>query len=86
MPGTTYIEQTGYMEVADSNNIIVLYPQVKKSSLVPFNPKGCWDFWGYSNNSLPPYNYYQKDAPQMMAIKKMIDQLTGQTTQVSQQL
>ena len=84
--GTTYIEQTGYMEVADSNNIIVLYPQVKKSSLVPFNPKGCWDFWGYSNNSLPPYNYYQKDAPQMMAIKKMIDQLTGQTTQVSQQL
>lgn len=83
--GTTYIEQTGYMEVADSNNIIVLYPQVKKSSLVPFNPKGCWDFWGYSNNSLPPYTYYQKEAPQMLAIKKMIDHLTTQASQLSLQ-
>ena len=83
--GTTYIEQTGYMEVADTNNIIVLYPQVKKSSLVPFNPKGCWDFWGYSNNSLPPYTYYQKQAPQMVAIKKMVDHLTGSASQISQQ-
>lgn len=83
--GKTYIEQTGYMEVADSNEIIVLYPQVKKSSLVPFNPKGCWDFWGYSHSSLPPFTYYQKSAPQMVAIKKMIDQLTGQTSQISQQ-
>ncbi|MCG7499230.1 poly(3-hydroxybutyrate) depolymerase [Vibrio sp. Of7-15] len=73
--GTTYIEETGYMEAADTNSTIVLYPQVKKSTLNPMNPKGCWDFWGYSSNNLPPYKYFSKEAPQMVAIKKMIDHL-----------
>ena len=41
------------------------------------NPRGCWDFWGYTNNNLPPYIYYQKQAPQMKAIKGMIDRLMG---------
>ncbi|MEY8199562.1 MAG: hypothetical protein RPS47_10005 [Colwellia sp.] len=71
----TYINETGYLEAADKNSTIVLYPQVKKSTILPFNPKGCWDFWGYSTASIPPLNYYTKDAPQMIAIKKMIDQL-----------
>lgn len=72
---TTYIEQTGYMEVADSNNIIVLYPQVKTSSINPINPRGCWDFWGYTSNNLPPFNYAYKKAPQMQAINRMIERL-----------
>lgn len=75
--GTTYIERTGYLQVADNNRIIVLYPQVKKSKSIPMNPNGCWDFWGYSNDNLPPYNYYHKDALQMMAIKKMIDRVSS---------
>lgn len=74
--GTTYIEETGYNEVADNNNLIILYPQVKKSSVNPVNPRGCWDFWGYTSNNLPPFNYAHKDAPQMQAIKKMIDRLS----------
>jgi poly(3-hydroxybutyrate) depolymerase len=72
---TTYIEQTGYREVADSNNIIVLYPQVKKSNINPMNPRGCWDFWGYTSNNLPPFNYAYKTAPQMQAINRMIKRL-----------
>ncbi|WP_293267842.1 poly(3-hydroxybutyrate) depolymerase [Neptunomonas sp.] len=72
---TTYIEQTGYMEVADSNNIIVLYPQVKRSNINPVNPRGCWDFWGYTSNNLPPFNYAYKSAPQMQAINRMIERL-----------
>ncbi|MGF1725686.1 poly(3-hydroxybutyrate) depolymerase [Photobacterium nomapromontoriensis] len=75
--GTTYVKDTGYLEAADTNSTIVLFPQVKKSALSPFNPKGCWDFWGYSNNDLPPYNYYNKNAPQMIAINKMITRLTS---------
>ncbi|SFG80681.1 extracellular catalytic domain type 2 short-chain-length polyhydroxyalkanoate depolymerase [Neptunomonas qingdaonensis] len=75
--GTTYIEETGYNEVADNNNLIILYPQVKKSSINPINPRGCWDFWGYTSANLPPFTYAQKDAPQMKAIKKMIDRLTS---------
>ncbi|MEI8634173.1 hypothetical protein P4S72_23285 [Vibrio sp. PP-XX7] len=73
--GTKYITETGYMEVADTNNTIVLFPQVKASTL---NPKDCWDFWGYTTSNLPPYTYYTKQAPQMMAIKKMLDRLISQ--------
>ncbi len=82
---TEYLTGTGYNEVADSNKIIVLYPQIRKSATVPFNPKGCWDFWGYSGGNIPPYKYYKKDAPQMVAIKKMIDRLTSQPAQAGQQ-
>ena len=81
--GTGYVTGTGYNEVADDNQIIVLYPQVRKSEPLPFNPKGCWDFWGYSSGDMPPYTYYQKDAPQMIAIKKMIDRLTASAVPVS---
>ncbi len=75
--GRRYVEGTGYNRVADNNNIIVLYPQVKKSNLLPMNPRGCWDFWGYSSNNLPPYNYYKKSAPQMEAVQRMIARLAA---------
>lgn len=35
----------GYNGIAEINNIIVLYPQVKNSTL---NPKGCWDWYNYN--------------------------------------
>ena len=82
--GTTYVRETGYLEAADTNSTIVLFPQVKKSTLNPMNPKGCWDFWGYSTNNLPPYNYYSKDAPQMVAINKMIARLISKPLHLSQ--
>ena len=43
--GSTFAEDTGYLEWAAANNIIMLFPQVKANDL---NPKGCWDFWGYT--------------------------------------
>lgn len=68
---------TGYNELADSNRIIVLYPQTERRAdfFPPYNPKGCWDFWGYS--SLNPFapNFYSKSATQMAAVKAMLDQL-----------
>jgi len=72
-----FVKGTGYLNVAESNDLIVLFPQVNTSSYIPYNPKGCWDFWGYTNNSWPPYNYYTKDAIQMRSIKAMLDQLTS---------
>lgn len=73
--GTEYITKTAYNQVAESNGIIVLYPQVHPSKISPLNPEGCWDFWGYTTNNLPPYNYFKQDAPQMKAIMQMVARL-----------
>ncbi len=40
-----FVENTGYLEWAASNNMIILFPQAKSNDL---NPNGCWDFWGYT--------------------------------------
>ncbi|WP_317932673.1 hypothetical protein [Halioxenophilus sp. WMMB6] len=70
-----YYTQTGYNPVADANNIVVLYPQVQPSSKEPFNPQGCWDFWGYSQPDSAEPDYYSKQAPQLKALRAMIDRL-----------
>jgi len=64
---------TGFNEWAESNNVIVVYPQVVSSSFVPFNPQGCWDWWGYTGLS-----YAVKIGPQIWTIDNMIVALTGQ--------
>lgn len=61
--GNTYAEQAGFNRWADVNNIVVLYPQVKKSMFMPLNPQGCWDWWGYTDE-----NYANKKGPQIQAI------------------
>ncbi|MDP5009165.1 MAG: poly(3-hydroxybutyrate) depolymerase [Glaciimonas sp.] len=70
--GDRYVRTTGYNELADTNNIIVLYPQVDKSFV---NPKGCWDFWGYTSPEPAKPNFYTRQAPQMMAVMKMVQQI-----------
>ena len=74
--GNRFYSTTGYNEMADTNNIIVLYPQVQASNLTPYNPKGCWDFWGYSSPNQFAPNFYSKQAPQMAAVKAMLDRLS----------
>ncbi|CAF1622229.1 unnamed protein product, partial [Didymodactylos carnosus] len=66
--GETVALHAGYNEVAELNNIIVIYPQVKKSLVFPINPQGCFDWWSYTNN-----NYANKLGPQMSAVKNIID-------------
>lgn len=75
--GNLFYSTTGYNELADTNHIIVLYPQVESSSgfFSPYNPKGCWDFWGYSSWNMFAPNFYTKKASQMSAVKAMLDQL-----------
>lgn len=77
MIGTEFILHAGYNEWADANNIIVLYPQTVPSSFdftLPFNPDGCWDWWGYTNAS-----YTRKAGRQIGALKAMLDRLAGGT-------
>jgi len=73
--GDRYYTTTGYNEIADTNDMIVLYPQAKPSDPTPFNPQGCWDFWGYSSPDQENPNFYTKDSPQMTAFMKMLKRL-----------
>ena len=58
-----YVRNTGYNRWADSNNIVVLYPQTSTAAT-----NSCWDWWGYDSA-----NYAKKSGPQMVAIKAMVD-------------
>ncbi|POZ63817.1 extracellular catalytic domain type 2 short-chain-length polyhydroxyalkanoate depolymerase [Chromobacterium alticapitis] len=73
--GTRFYATTGYNEIADSNRIVVLYPQIKSDP--KRNPQGCWDFWGYSSKDPVNPDYYAKNAPQMAAIRAMLDRLNS---------
>jgi hypothetical protein len=45
--GDRFYVNAGYNRWADTNRIIVLYPQTINSDLPPvYNPRGCWDWWG----------------------------------------
>jgi poly(3-hydroxybutyrate) depolymerase len=45
---SSYVKHAGYNEWAEANSILMLYPQTL-ASLV--NPKGCWDWWGYTGSA-----------------------------------
>lgn len=64
-----FYEKASYNDWAESNNIIVLYPQVDKSMK---NPAGCWDWFGYTGTS-----YATKNGPQLKAINMMVERLTA---------
>lgn len=66
--GDQFYSKTGYNKWADSNDIIVLYPQTAPSS--SGNPNGCWDWWAYDDA-----NYAKKSGRQMAAIKAMVDRV-----------
>lgn len=50
--GMTYAELTGFNDWAEANNLIILYPYVK-STTIPYNPLACWDWWGYTGTMYP---------------------------------
>jgi poly(3-hydroxybutyrate) depolymerase len=45
MVGDGFARKTQYMEVAEKNNIIVLFPQTTSTLL---SPAACWDWFGYT--------------------------------------
>jgi poly(3-hydroxybutyrate) depolymerase len=71
--GNAYAAESGIDPWADRNNIIVLYPYAIVSSTVPYNPQGCWDWWGYDDP-----NYSLKSGTQITIVYKMVQRLMGQ--------
>ncbi len=69
--GDAFYAKTGYNNWADSNNILVLYPQVSASSILQ-NPNGCWDWFGYTGP-----NYALKSGAQLSSVHAMLGRLTG---------
>jgi poly(3-hydroxybutyrate) depolymerase len=65
--GDAFARGAGYNRWADTNDIVVLYPQTGAGAV-----NGCWDWWGYTGA-----NYAKKGAPQMKAILGMLDRLAG---------
>ena len=69
--GTTFVRNSGLASWAESNNIVLLFPQAIKAD-VPVNPKGCWDWWGYSGA-----DYATRFGPQMATVHTMAEALMG---------
>jgi len=65
--GDEYLRHTGYNRWADSNRIVVLYPQTSNEAL-----NACWDWWGYTGA-----DYAQKSGPQVGAIVAMVERLAA---------
>jgi poly(3-hydroxybutyrate) depolymerase len=72
--GDAFVKGAGFNEWAESNRLLVLYPQVKSSKLAPVNPLGCWDWWGYTGDG-----YATKSGPQIRAVRAMIDSLSDES-------
>jgi poly(3-hydroxybutyrate) depolymerase len=68
--GRSFARQAGYNRWADANGIVVLYPQVAKSWFWPLNPRGCWDWWGYSGP-----DYAARSGAQLSAVRRMLTAL-----------
>ena len=60
----TFVRHAGYNQWAETNNLIILYPQATISQVA--NPMGCWDTWGYSSNQ-----YNTRNSPQLQTIDNM---------------
>mmetsp|Transcript_7206 Transcript_7206/g.8138 ORF Transcript_7206/g.8138 Transcript_7206/m.8138 type:complete len:162 (-) Transcript_7206:63-548(-) len=72
--GLDYVYGTGFLGLAEANDIILLFPQVKTSYIIPVNPQGCWDWWGYSEVLPTPlqWSFPTKSGTQTKAIYSMI--------------
>jgi hypothetical protein len=78
--GDDFYANAGYNRWAEANDIVVLYPQTRAYEYsflgIPLawpNPRGCWDWWGYTGNG-----YHVKTGPQIRAVAAMIERLAEQ--------
>ncbi|MCB1956918.1 MAG: poly(3-hydroxybutyrate) depolymerase [Rhodocyclaceae bacterium] len=76
--GDRFVRNAGYVEWAWTNRIVVLFPQVRPTygwtggfSWL-YNPKGCWDWWGYTDA-----DYATRDGRQIRAVQAMIERLAA---------
>jgi len=72
--GTGFIRHSGLLDVAEANNIVMVFPQI-----IPIegtNEYGCWNFNGYlgdrDNNQ-----FASKSGAQMSGMAKLMEHLSG---------
>jgi len=78
--GDKFLKNTGYTRWADTNHIIVLFPQTKVDSTSHStsasgslgNPNGCWDWIGWYGS-----DFARKSGTQMAALKAMVDHVAS---------
>jgi len=79
--GDAFYRHAGYNRWADTNRIIVLYPQTisRRGWGWPFytlnfvwNPNACWDWWGYDSADYPT-----RQGAQISAIRAMVERLAS---------
>jgi poly(3-hydroxybutyrate) depolymerase len=78
--GDKFVKNTGYTRWADTNSIVVLFPQTKVDSTSRAtaasgslgNPNGCWDWIGWYGG-----DFARKAGKQVTAIKAMVDRLAS---------
>ncbi|GAB3248472.1 fibronectin type III domain-containing protein [Chitinimonas naiadis] len=78
--GDKFVKNTGYNKWADTNNLIVMYPQTvvdntshstAASGSLP-NPNGCWDWVGWYGT-----NFDTRNGVQITALKAMMDRVAS---------
>lgn len=67
--GSAFVEGSGLRRWADLASVVVLYPQTAPS-MIPLNPKACWDWWGYSGK-----DYDGRNGAQVQALMRFVDAL-----------
>lgn len=81
--GQAFVGKAGFNEWADANRIVVLYPQVHASGIiplpsVPYNPQGCWDWWGYNDFGWSMTGHYAtQDGDQIASVWRMAQRLAS---------
>jgi poly(3-hydroxybutyrate) depolymerase len=79
--GERFVREAGYNRWADAHRLIVLYPQAiarygwgfhAGRASFAYNPRGCWDWWGYTGSQ-----YATQAGAQVKAVKAMLDRLSA---------
>lgn len=74
--GNRWVTEAGINAWADTNKLVVVYPDTIASSAPgTTNPNACFDWWGYSNQYDP--NYALKNGLQMSVLYAMVQRVTG---------
>jgi poly(3-hydroxybutyrate) depolymerase len=68
--GERFVREAGFNRWADTNRLIVLYPQAIARYWWVYNPRGCWDWWGYTGS-----RYATKEGAQIRAVMGMVERL-----------
>jgi poly(3-hydroxybutyrate) depolymerase len=70
--GESFARDAGYNAWAEANDLVVLYPQARRSAFVPLNAEGCFDWWGYTGA-----DYATRRGQQVDAVRRMVRALGG---------